>query len=63
MNRIIGKRVVRVMISTRSVEARGPETSVCLQVCCGSCKYVARWRVIKGIESAKPAAVQEQRSK
>jgi len=52
-----------VVISTRTVEARGPGTSICLQVCCGNCKYVARWRVLKGIESAKPAAVREQRSK
>jgi hypothetical protein len=56
-------RMVRVVISTRNVEARGPGTSICLQVCCGSCKYVARWRVLKGIESAKLAAVREQRSK
>ena len=52
-----------MVISTRTVEARGPGTSICLQVCCGNCKYVARWRVLKGIESAKPAAVREQRSK
>jgi len=56
-------RMVRVVISTRKVEAKGPGTSICLQVCCGSYKHVVGWRMIKGIESAKPAAVREQRSK
>lgn len=52
-----------MVISTRNVEARGPGTSICLQVCCGSYKHVVGWRVVKGVESAKSAAVQEQRSK
>jgi hypothetical protein len=56
-------RMVIVVISTRNVEAAGPGTSICLQVCCGSYKYIAGWRVIKGTESAKPAAMREQRSK
>jgi len=56
-------RMVRVMISTRNVKARGPGTFCCIEVCCGSYKHVAGWRVIKGIESEKPAAVREQRSK
>jgi hypothetical protein len=56
-------RMVRVVISTRNVEARRPGTSICLQVCCGSYKHIAGQRVIKGVESAKPAAVGEQRIK
>ena len=52
-----------MMISTRNVKARGPGTFCCIEVCCGSYKHVAGWRVIKGIESEKPAAVREQRSK
>jgi hypothetical protein len=39
--------MVRVVISTRNVEAKGPGASICLKVCCGSYKHVAGWRVIK----------------